>query len=634
MLRPVLSGLSVLLWLPALGLGAILLLGHLDLAGLAAARASATLGRAVTIESLRLTPDRWLRLELRGLRVANLEGGTRPEMLVLHRAALELDLLSLLHGPPHLRAVEVEGASLYLEHVRDGRKNWQFGPVRPAADAPPDRSGVPMLLDAALRDSEIVIRTSRGHLLRTALHRATIRAEDAASPIRIEAAGAYNDIGVGLEGELDSIARLRDAGRPFGTRLHLASGDTRLDFTGEMQDPFDIDGAEGRAVLRAPTLDRLLAFGGADSAIAGGLELEGRLVHRGPVWRLTEGRGRLEGETVAVRLAQFTEGVRGEPDAVALDLGLGRLDLNRRLAAGPRQSEAEADLPLAVSASPDPLLAARITVEELLYSRLEARDVVLEASLQPSRIAVTTLALSTSGARLRASGRVDGRGNGGVVNAEVRMEEGDVDTMRRVLGLRPLPLAGRLDGWVTAQGEGERLNAAARGAQVSAVLAMQQGQVAREVIEMASTDIRLLFRRARGMTPVSCLLGVLEMRAGVGEVAPLRIRSAEGQVAGTASFDLNRRQLDLVIGSLRSTTSFWALDIPMRVSGSFANPTIRPARWSADGRARLAAADAVAPLPPRLRDFAQRNPCFQAAAIPAAPPRSAPPPPTSRSRSQ
>ncbi|RAI58543.1 AsmA family protein [Roseicella frigidaeris] len=634
MLRPVLSGLSTLLWLPALGLAGYLALGHLDVAALAASRASAALGREVAIDSLRLAPGRWLQLELRGLRIANLAGGTRPEMLTLGHARLQLDLLSLVDGPPRLRAVEVEGFSLHLEHVGAGRKNWQFGPAREAGEAPAGRAGTPLLLDAALRDSEVIVRTSSGQRLRTALHRASIRTDDLESPVRIEAAGTYNDLDIALEGDLDSIARLRDVSRPYGTRLRLSSGDTRLDFTGHMEDPFDIDGADGRAELRAPTLDRLLALGGAEAAIAGGLELEGRLVHRSAVWRLSEGRGRLAGEAVTVRSAKFTEGGRGEPDAVALDLGLGRLDLNRRLAAGSRSREPEADLPLAVSASPDPRLTARITVEELLYSRLEARDVVFEGSLEPRHIAVSTLALSTSGARLRASGRVDAKGEGGVVAAEVRMEAGDVETMRRVLGLRPLPLAGRLDGWVTAQGEGERLNAAARGARVSAVLAMQQGQIAREVIEMASTDIRLLFRTPRGMVPVTCLLGMLEMRAGVGEVAPLRIRAATGQVAGTASFDLNRRQLDLVIGSLRSTTSFWALDIPVRVFGSFGDPSIRPASWSADGRARLAAGDVVAPLPPRLRDFAQRNPCFQAAAIPTAPPRSAPPPTTSRSRSR
>jgi hypothetical protein len=402
--------------------------------------------------------------------------------------------------------------------------------------------------------------------------------------------------------------------------LRLVSGDTSLEFDGRMAEPFDLDGAEGRAVLRAPRPEALLALAGAEAELDASLDIEGRLARHGDVWRLTEARGGLAGEAVTLRLAQFTEGRAGEPDAVTLDLGLGRLDLNRRLAAGRRAGAAEADLPLVVSTAPDPLLSAKVTVADLSYAGLRARDVELEGALKPGRIAVETFALSTSGARLRASGQADAKGEGAQVTAEVRLEEGDLGLMRQAFGLRELPISGRLDGWLAVAAEGETVNGAARGARISAVVAMQGGRIAREVIEMGSTDIRLLFREARGTTPVSCLLGMLEMRAGMGEVAPLRIRSAEGTIAGTASFDLNRRQLDLVIGSVSATTGFFALDIPVRVSGSFGDPSIRPARWSAAGRARLAAADEIAPLPARLRDFARRNPCYRGEAARALPP--------------
>lgn len=633
MLRRALTSLVLLIAVPAgLVLLGLFLLPRLELGGLAAIWADAALGRPVAIDSLRVTPGRWLRVELRGLRIANIEGGTRPDMLTLGRARLEVEALSLLRDRPVLRAAEAEAFSLLLERSADRTRNWRFGPERPATPGPSDRSWVPTLLDAALRDSEILVRTSRGHILRTRLDRAALAAEGDTGPVRLRVAGAYNDVPVSLEADLDSLALLRDPARPYGTRLHLASGDTVLEFHGTMAEPFDIDAAEGRARLRAPRPDALLALAGAEAELDVSLGLEGRLEHRGDVWRLSEARGELSGEPVTLRLAQFTEGRPGEPDAVALDLGLGRLDLDRRLAAGRRAGQAEADLPLLIGRSPDPLLEAKITVAELVYAGVQAREVELAGRLAPGRIAVETLALTTGGARLRAAGQLDGHDRGARVGGEVRLEEVEVDTLRRAFGLRSLPLSGRLDGWVAVSAEGETLNAAARGARVSAVVAMQGGRIAREVIEMASIDLRLLFRHARGTTPVSCLLGMLRMEAGRGEVAPLRIRSAEGTVAGTARFDLNRRQLDLVIGSVRSTTDFWALDIPMRVSGSFADPDIWPARWSADGRARLAAADDVAPLPARLRAFAQRNPCFQAAPIPVSPPRPAPPPTTSRSR--
>jgi hypothetical protein len=141
---------------------------------------------------------------------------------------------------------------------------------------------------------------------------------------------------------------------------------------------------------------------------------------------------------------------------------------------------------------------------------------------------------------------------------------------------------------------------------------MKGGTIARQVIEMASTDIRLLFRKTEGTTPVSCLLGVLNMNDGVGNISPLRIRAASGTVVGEAQFDLYRRTFDLTIGSQPASTGIFALDIPIRVYGTFANPTVRPAQWSPANRARVATS--ASRLPPSLLQLVNRNPCLHAQA--------------------
>ncbi len=218
--------------------------------------------------------------------------------------------------------------------------------------------------------------------------------------------------------------------------------------------------------------------------------------------------------------------------------------------------------------------------------------------------------MTYAGARAEASGAVEAAGRGGRVSLNLSVNNADVQELRRLLGSGPVPLLGRLEIQGAAQADGATLNAAVRAADVSAVIEMAgRGSIAREVIEMASTDVRLLFRRARGMTPVSCLLGVLTMRGGVGTVEPLRVRAAEGTVAGSGTFDLYRRRIDMTIGSEAKSTGAFALDVPVRISGSLADPSVRPAQWSAAGRARLAAGDATAALPPGLRQTAQRSPC-------------------------
>ena len=80
---------------------------------------------------------------------------------------------------------------------------------------------------------------------------------------------------VSLDATLEPIALLRDAARPYGTKLHLASGETSLTFDGTMKDPLDVDGADGRAALRVPTPEAILALAGAsDAELDASLNLE------------------------------------------------------------------------------------------------------------------------------------------------------------------------------------------------------------------------------------------------------------------------------------------------------------------------------------------------------------------------
>jgi hypothetical protein len=112
------------------------------------------------------------------------------------------------------------------------------------------------------------------------------------------------------------------------------------------------------------------------------------------------------------------------------------------------------------------------------------------------------------------------------------------------------------------------------------------------------------------MSPISCLVAVVDVRGGVGTLSPLRIRSADGTITGRGSFDIYRHQIDITVASEARTTSVFALDVPIRVTGLFASPTIRPATLSAAGRAQLSAGDNVSRLLPGLQPFARRSPCL------------------------
>jgi uncharacterized protein involved in outer membrane biogenesis len=608
-------GLGLVVLLIAV-VGAIFALGdRYDFGPLAAGHLTTSLARRVTIGSLHVTPGRWLHVELRDFQLANLPGGTQPVMTTVTSASAEIEAMSLLYGPLAVRGLTVNGLQVLLEHTSDDRKNWKFGAAaRTASPRPSNRSSFPMLFDARVT-GDVVFRTSSGNPLDTHLDRLQFRTEAADKPVQIDGIGSYNDSPIKLEAEFASLDTFRNATIPYPARIDAASGDTTLHFQGTMTDPLDLDGAKGQLELIAPTTKAILQIAGASSEFDASLRLVGAFEHVEPLWHVSHAVGTLNEAAITAADLRLIEGPHGKPDDLAVDLAFDHLDANVLLTAKKNGSVANADVPFTVDRAPDMLIAAKVVAQELTYRGIHSSNVTFSGSLKPGRITVDVISLGYLGASFRASGQIDAvpglpDADGGHLTANVDMVQMDVQALRKLLAAGDLPLLGRLDGRVLVEATGATLNEATRQARLSAVFAMDSGSVSRQMIELASTDARTIFRKAAGMSPISCLVAVVDVRGGVGTLSPLRIRSADGTITGRGSFDIYRHQIDITVASEARTTSVFALDVPIRVTGLFASPTIRPATLSAAGRAQLSAGDNVSRLLPGLQPFARRSPCL------------------------
>ena len=83
--------------------GVILVLPRLNLAGLVALRATATLGRTVSIDSIRVSPGQILDVEIRGVRLDNIQGGGDPAMATLASLSANVEWPPLLRGSVVIR---------------------------------------------------------------------------------------------------------------------------------------------------------------------------------------------------------------------------------------------------------------------------------------------------------------------------------------------------------------------------------------------------------------------------------------------------------------------------------------------------------------------------------------------------
>lgn len=585
-------------------LGALVLaLPGIELAPYAQDWLSGQAGRRVSLASLRVTPGLTTRLELRDARLANIPGGTRAEMLHVPHLRAALALMPLLQGRLELREVEAEGASLLLERDAERRGNWQ-GARQTRAAGPSGRDGGWFVGLLRLARAEIILRTSSGNTLTIGLEEAEVLAASPAAPVRLHARGRYNALPVALQGELGSFDTLAQARHPFPLHLRAQSRQTQLMLEATAADPLNFDHWQGRLEARAPDLAALLRDFGVEDGPATTLELTGQASRAGDVWTLAQASGALAGEALSVPLLRLTEGLPGTADSVAAEVDATKLDLNRILGrpAGP-VPDRDADTPLRVDPNPDPRLQMRASATELLYGEWRAQQAALRLEVAPGRITLEQAAGTIAGARLQAAAEARALPEGAAVEASLNMANGRLDTLRQLPGIRSLPLDGAVQGQASLSMRGATVRQALRGAYGTTVLSMRDGTIDRAVIEAASTDLRALFRTAPGRTRLRCALAVLVVREGRGRVAPLRLRADTGTVGGSALFDLNRRQFELAVRSQRDSTDFLALDLPVRVYGSFAAPSVGL------GERGDIPGDGAIPLPDGLREAVRRSGC-------------------------
>ncbi len=594
--------------LAAAGIAAVL--RFVDLAPYAARHAGAAIAREVRIGALNLGWREGILLRIEDLHLAGPDWGTEPEMLRVGRIEAEIAPWSLVSGPLRLRRLVVEDVDAFLERGPGRRGNWHFGdaPLVPpdAAAVIAERARLPVLLDAALREGRLRYRTSSGAVLRIGARSLTAAAADEASPIRVVHEGSYDDTPFSATVDAGSFAELRGPD-PLPMRIAGSMAGARLTFDGTATAPLDLDGARGRATLATEDFAALLAAFGVDGAPGGlAVDVASNLAHDGDRWELRPLTGRAAGARIA-GLVRVEEGRAGVPDRVTLDLGADRLDVQALFGSGSTPGGDWQAMPIAVERRRGTHLQGQVAADQLVLGPLTFRDAILRGRLESGLVEVEQFAFGQAGGRVRIMAAVRAEGDAASrLTLRVDAEGLDAAQLAESASLQSARISGQAMAGLTLDVTGETLGAALRAGRGQAVVAMTEGRIARSALEAASTNILALFRDQDGTARIRCLLAGAELRDGRLLIQPLRLRATEGTISGGGSIDLARQRIDLLIGSESRSTGFFALDIPIRISGPLRNPDIGPSRGTPPRRSSLTEA-----FPAEQRTLAERSGCLR-----------------------
>jgi len=572
--------------------------------------ASERLGRTVRIESLAIgwadaLTLRPLKLEATGLHLANPPWGSTPDMVRAERVRAEIALPPLLHGQIRLAHVVVERPVVVLEHNFTGVANWVFPALGPKRSGEPLPVALPDIYveDMLLSDGDLTFLTSHGNLLRVHASQANLIAMSPTSPVKLRAEGSYNDIPLTADVSLESFTALRRVPRPVATDITVTSKGSVLRFNGTMTDPIGFDGLKGAVDLNAVTSEEVSEALGRERVYGSKLVVKGLLEKHGDHWRVTELDGKLADTQVSGAVG-LDEGKRGSPDHFDVDLDFGVLDVKRltdRMSTNSQVATPRKGIPLQVDKAPGETYKIRVGVQQAIYGGFRLDAVEIEGSVEPGRVVLGKLAFGLADGRITLAGTDETQGENGHLRLNAALEKASAGKLLAMAGADASMLTGTLLAGATLEMTGITTDDAMRSSRGQAVLSMSAGRMSRQFLQMASIDIRLLFRKGQGATPVTCFLGVASAQNGVLTLAPLRLRTNEGTLFGGGQINLFRETLDIHLQSDRNTTNFFALDLPVHLEGTFTNPkpgvTFRSGarEWDARGPAMLRI------LPPDLR---------------------------------
>jgi AsmA protein len=622
----VLAG-GIVALLGAVLLGVWLLVNPNAYKGKIAAAVQQSTGRELKLQGdIKLSVIPWVALELGPASLGNPAGfGDEPFLSFTH-ASVRVRLLPLLRQRLEVARVEVDGLDLRLRKNAAGRGNWQGAePEQPPAKPDADHTGAALGLESLAN-----IRIENGRMAYEGITVEKVNLEtgslaaDRHIPVNLtfDANRAPTGAQLSLNAKFDlsqdaaqkslrfsaahvsgTLSRAGD-GRP--AHWDLSAPEINVNVTEQTfaAQAFDLSysGAHVTGSVRATKIsDDLSVTGSLNLAPLVLREIEPRLGFSLPKTRDPKALSQLSATTdfaydsSALALTHLQlhlddtqiQGnltlLAGETRALQFNLAVDQINLDRY-----RPPEAAAVAP--PSASPGPAAQSgknfdamgTLTIKSAQFARLDLSDVRVTVADKDKVMHLAPIEAQLDGGRSSGDITLDSRGATPTMSVDEQLTGIDMAQL-----LANTAGKGRLSGKATLN-----LKATARGAGVDAMLKTLTGHLDVNLADGALEGIDVGYelslaqalidksaapaRASTGRTPFQAFKLSSQITNGVAETHDLTIASQAIKVAGQGSANLATKGIDFKLLASVVTAPARNTDIPLKVTGTYANPTVRP----------------------------------------------------------
>jgi uncharacterized protein involved in outer membrane biogenesis len=539
----------------------------------------------------------------------NAAWGSRPELAKLKRFEIQITLLPLILKRIAVKRIILVSPDILIETDSSGKSNLDFkteegGESQEPKDKKNARFPRVALRQALIENSRITFKdgtSAKTHVFNGQTFRSTSEAYD--SPLRVEFKGALNDIPLAFAGTLGPIHALADAGQAWPLDLTIKTAGTTVSVDGSVRDVMNLKDVnlalhlEGRSI---PEVARLVPMSDVPDVgpfkIGLGLSDVAPETYKISNLKIAFGDSDLGGSaelSLAQKRPQF------EAILSSQNLDLRPVLSQTEVISGPQEpvgkSKKKQDKILPTDHLPLDALKyadARLTfnAKAFLLPRLAIKDLTFNMVLDEGHLMVERLEATIGGGTLDAQIDVNVQGEDAALQAELKINQLDLDRMLTKLGLEDVA-EGEVDIQADVKSQGNSVAAIMAGLHGKSSLIIGQGQIYNKYVHLlgsifSQTLPRLLnpFLEATQYTQTNCIVSGFTVKDGFARSTALMFDSNDMTVLSKGKINFNKEKLDFSIKpvpkegarkkKLKRSISLSTLAKQFRLSGTFTNPSI------------------------------------------------------------
>jgi uncharacterized protein involved in outer membrane biogenesis len=432
----------------------------------------------------------------------NATWGSRPELAKLKRFEIQIALIPLILKRIAVKRIILVSPDILVETDSSGKSNLDFeteegGEPQESKDKKSVRFPRVRLLQVLIRNSRITYKdgtSARSYVLTGQTLRST--SEDYDSPLRLEFKGALNDIPLEFEGTLGPIQALIDSKQSWPLDLTLKTAGTTVSVDGSIRDVVNLKDmtvavhVEGQSI---PEVARLVHISDVPDVgpfkIGLGLSDVAPETYKISNLKIAFADSDLSGSaelSLAHKRPRFTATLSSQ------NLDLRPVLPQTELSAGPREplgkSKKKDDKILPTDHLPFDVLKyvdARLTfnAEAFLLPRLAINDLTFNMVLNEGHLMVERLEATMGGGTLDAQIDLNVQGKDAALQAELQINQLDLDRMLTKLGLEDVA-EGEVDIRVDVNSQGNSVAAIMAGLNGKTSFIIGQGQIYNKYIHV------------------------------------------------------------------------------------------------------------------------------------------------------